>query len=122
MPSSPDPATALADILENIERIQGYLAGVDRQAFGMDVLRRDAVERCLERLCEAAFRLGDKATELVPSQPWAEIRGMGNRIRHAYDRIDVDIVWNTVQHRLPDLKRDVRRALTHLRGTGTATF
>jgi uncharacterized protein with HEPN domain len=115
VPSKPDPAAALADILQNIERIDDYLAGVDRETFGRDALRRDAVERCLERLCEAAFRLGDNAAELAPDQPWADIRGMGNRLRHAYDRINVDIVWTTVQHRLPGLKRDVSRALAHLR-------
>jgi hypothetical protein len=48
----------LADILENLERIEGYVARLDREAFGGDTLRRDAVERCLERICEAAFRLG----------------------------------------------------------------
>ena len=53
-------------------------AGLDREAFGGDTLRRDAVERCLERICEAAFRLGEKAAELAPSQPWGDIRGMGN--------------------------------------------
>lgn len=89
MPSKRDPAIALAGILENVERIEGYLAGVDREAFARDALRRDAVERCLERLCEAAFRLGDQAAELAPNQPWADIRGMGNRLRHAYDRLAV---------------------------------
>src|ERR1700682_1761692 len=69
------PAGALADILENLERIQGYVAGLDREAFGGDTLRRDAVERCLERICEAAFRLGAKAPELAPSQPSGDIPG-----------------------------------------------
>jgi uncharacterized protein with HEPN domain len=88
VPSRYDPAASLADILDNLERIERYVAGLDRETFGADALRRDAVERCLERVCEAAFRLGDKAAELAPSQPWSDIRGMGNRLRHAYDRID----------------------------------
>jgi len=37
----------------------------------------DAVERCLERICEGAVRLGRKATELMPDQPWAGIRAWG---------------------------------------------
>ena len=115
MPSSHDPAGSLADILENLERIEGYVTGLNREAFGSDTLRRDAVERCLERICEAAFRLGEKAAELVPSQPWGDIRGMGNRLRHAYDRIDLDVLWNTVRDRLPSLKVDVERALAGLK-------
>ena len=115
MPSRHDPAASLADILENLERIEGYVGGLDREGFRDDTLRRDAVERCLERICEAAFRLGEKAVELVPSQPWGDIRGMGNRLRHAYDRLDLDVLWNTVRDRLPSLKVDVERAFAGLK-------
>jgi uncharacterized protein with HEPN domain len=76
VPSRHDPAASLADILENLERIEGYVAGLDREAFGGDTLRRDAVERCLERIREAAVRLGEKAAELAPSQPWGDISGV----------------------------------------------
>jgi uncharacterized protein with HEPN domain len=103
----------LADILENLKQIQGYVEGLGRAAFRDDKLRRDAVERCLERICEAAFRLGEKATELAPSQTWSDIRGLGNRLRHAYDRIDVDVLWNTVRNSLPTLKADVEQALSN---------
>ena len=72
----------------------------------------------MERIYEAAFRLGEKAAELVPSQPWDDIRGMGNRLRHAYDRIDLDILWNTVRNRLPSLKADAERALVGLTDKG----
>ena len=34
MPSKHDPADTLADIVENAERIETYLAGIDRQALG----------------------------------------------------------------------------------------
>jgi uncharacterized protein with HEPN domain len=65
------------------------------------------------RLC-----LGEKAAELAPSQPWGDIRGMGNRLRHAYDRIDLDVLWNTVQDRLPSLKADAEQALLGLKVRG----
>ena len=115
MPSKHDPADCLADILDNIARIEGYVFSAQRDPFGDDGRTRDAVERCLERICEAAFRLGDLAAELMPDQPWSDIRGMGNWFRHAYDRVNLDIVWDTVHYRLPGLKTDVERALTGLR-------
>ncbi len=92
MPSRHDPADSLTDIVENAEHIEGYLAGMDREQLGCDGLVRNAVERCLERLCEAAHRLGPRAAELMPDQPWGDIRGMGNRLRHAYDRISLDVL------------------------------
>jgi uncharacterized protein with HEPN domain len=108
----------MADIIENAERVEGYVAGMDRPTFEQDGRTRDAVERCLERICEAAHRLGKRAEELMPGQPWADIRGMGNRLRHAYDRVNLDIVWNTAQVRLPALAADVRRGLAQLKGVG----
>jgi uncharacterized protein with HEPN domain len=114
MRSRHDPAGCLRDIIENANRIEDYLAGRDRQAFEGDGMLRDAVERCLERICEAAHRLGADAAVLMPDQPWAEIRGMGNRLRHAYDRISLDVLWNSVRFDLPGLVSDVRRALVAL--------
>jgi uncharacterized protein with HEPN domain len=114
VPSRHDPLDCLADILENIERIEKYVAGLDRNAFERDGRTRDAVERCLERICEAAFRLGDAAPKLMPDQPWPDIRGVGNRLRHAYDRINLDVIWNAVRSDVPKLAADVRLALQRL--------
>lgn len=78
MPSDHDPAACLHNILENIARIESYLAGEDRASLEANGQKRDAIERCLERICEAAFRLGDRAGSLLPGQPWPDIRGLGN--------------------------------------------
>ena len=111
MSSSHDPAVCLADILDNIERIRSYVGAMDQDALERDGRTRDAVERCLERICEAAFRLGDEAVRLMPSQPWGDIRGMGNRLRHAYDRLSLPVIWHAIQDELPALEADVRLAL-----------
>jgi uncharacterized protein with HEPN domain len=121
VPSKHDPIDSLADIIENAERIEQYLAGMDRAAFAGNGLMRDAVERCVERVCEAAHRLGEHAAELMPNQPWRDIRGMGNRLRHAYDRISLDVIWHTARNDLPGLAVDARRALAHLRGKQSDT-
>jgi Protein of unknown function DUF86 len=67
------------------------------------------------RVCEAAHRRGESAAELMPNQPRGDIRGMGNRLRHAYDRISLDLIWNAARHDLPGLAADARRALAQLR-------
>ena len=50
---------------------------------------------------------------------------MGNRLRHAYDRISLDVIWNAARNDLPGLAVDARRALAQLQadpnGTGGAT-
>lgn len=88
---------------------------MDRTQFEHDGRTRDAVERCLERICEAAVRLGNDAVRLVPNQSWSDIRGMGNRLRHAYDRVSLPVIWHAVQEELPALEADVRQALLKMR-------
>lgn len=104
VPSRHDPADGLADLIENAERTERYLAGVDRAAPERDDRTRDAVERCPQRVCEAAHRLGGRAEEPMPGHPWGDIRGMGNRLRHAYDRIDPAGVRNTARRALGRLE------------------
>ena len=64
MPSK-DPIQRFNDILENIIRIEEFTAGMDVSAFVGDPKTYDAVERCLERISEAASKLGPQAEELV---------------------------------------------------------
>jgi uncharacterized protein with HEPN domain len=83
LPSKHDPAECLRDIVDNIGRIDIYVSGRDCQNFALNGQARDAVERCLERICEAAVRLGDQTPALMPGLPWPDIRGLGNWLRHA---------------------------------------
>ncbi len=102
MPSE-KPAQRLEDIIENAQAIQRYIAGMDLAAFEEDHRTYDAVERCLERISEAAAKLGDLALVLMPEQPWRKVRALGNRLRHEYDAIREDRLWDIVQIDLPSL-------------------
>ena len=114
MPSEHPAAECLDHIVENAEAIDEYVAGLDRAAFEGDRRTRDAVERCLQRICEAAHRLGERAEALLPGHPRHKVRGMGNQLRHAYDRISRDVVWTTVREELPPLAADARRVRDRL--------
>jgi uncharacterized protein with HEPN domain len=113
--SKADPADCLTDIIANISRIERYVAGLSRDNFAEDGRTQDAVERCLERICEAVSRLGNRTEALLPRHPSSAIRGMGNRLRHAYDRIDLGLIWDTIETDLPALKADAERALETMR-------
>ena len=77
---------------------------MDETAFGNDAKTYDAVERCLERISEAAAKLGDLGPSFMPDQPWQEIRALGNRLRHEYDAIREDRLWDIVQVDLSRLR------------------
>src|SRR5262249_22935382 len=71
VPSRQDPAAALADILENLKRIESYVAGLDREAFGAGHTSASFSRAMPEtHLRGHLFAWGEKAAELAPSQPW----------------------------------------------------
>jgi uncharacterized protein with HEPN domain len=89
-----------------------FVRDMDFDAFREDPKTIAAVERKLLLISEAAVRLGEDAERLCPGLPWHNIRGIGNWLRHRYDRVDVETVWNTVVDDLPRLRSGVLRALT----------
>lgn len=105
------PKRSLGDILSAIVLIEDFTSGMDFETFRSSPMAVAAVERELLIVSEAAIRLGAEAERMCPDQPWPDIRGLGNRIRHAYDRIEIDRIWNTVTEHLPPLKASVQRAL-----------
>ncbi len=119
MPSS-DPAQRFGDIIENIERIERFTAGMESDRFAATEQTVIAVKYCLLVISEAAVKLGDLAADLCPSVPWREIRGLGNRLRHDYGNVDVARLWRLVEFDLPPLKAACSVALMRLDESGPA--
>jgi len=106
-----DPARPLRDIVDAIGMIEEFTAGIDFESFREDPKTVAAVERKLQMISEAAIRLGEDAELLVPGLPWRNIRGLGNWLRHQYDRIELSMIWKTVKDDLPPLKAAALRTL-----------
>lgn len=70
-----------------------------------------AVERKFLFIGEAAVRLGREAPVIVADVPWRQIRDLGNLLRHDYDKVDLEIIWQTITDDLPPLKAAVLKAL-----------
>ena len=113
MPSS-DPVQRFVDIVENIDHIEGFTRGLDAKAFADNDQVIFAVKYALMIISEAAIRLGDAAAALRPDIPWREIRGLGNRLRHEYDTIDLARIWLMIERDLPSLKVACQGALQTL--------
>ena len=100
-------AQRLQDIVDNIARIESHVAGMDFAAFAADPKTIDAVERCLQRLTEAAIKIGpERMAQISPRTPVEAVRGLGNLLRHDYDGVDLGTIWRTVVGSLPELKAD----------------
>jgi len=109
--SSSDPDRWLRDILANVERIQRHVDGMSAAQFRADEKTQDAVERCLERIAEAARKLGERLDEAYPEVEFGKLRKFGSVLRHDYDDVDVELLWRTVRKRLGPLDAACRREL-----------
>ena len=111
MPSE-RPLQRLQDILDNIERIERFTADKDFDHFARDEQALYASLYALLVISEAARKLGNQAETLVPGQPWADIRSIGNVLRHYYDGVDPEAIWRVISTGdLASLKKAVGAAV-----------
>jgi uncharacterized protein with HEPN domain len=94
----------LKEVRETIDLVLAALAGVDETRFRADLFMQRGVERSLEVISEAIRHVPDAVLAKQPDIPWADIRGIGNRIRHEYWRVDAAIIWSVVRDDLPSLR------------------
>ena len=106
MPSR-DPELLLEDILAAIRKVDRYTAGMDWERFRQDEKTTDAVVRNLEVVGEAVRRLPEDFIARHPNVPWRQAAGLRNRIVHDYFGLDLEIIWEVIQHDLPRLRQQL---------------
>ena len=93
-------------ILDELENIDKFLAGVDFVSFIGDAKTSKAVERSLEIIGEASKNLSEEFKEKNREIPWRNVVGLRDKIIHHYFDVDYQTIWDIVQKNLPEL-RDV---------------
>lgn len=110
--TAPRIADYLSHILEAARLADAYVEGMIKAEFLADRRTQQAVILNLITIGEAAARLVNEYAEFAashPEIPWAQMRGMRNRMAHGYFEIDLNTVWDTVQTSLPDLEEKLRK-------------
>lgn len=103
------PKLLLGDILDSAEKIITYTNGLTYNDFIDDSKTIDAVVRNFEIIGEAANRLPDEIKDNYTSVDWHKIRGLRNRIAHAYFGINYEIIWSIIEEYLPNLISEVKK-------------
>lgn len=101
----------LEDILGAIGKIKRYTKELSKQAFAGDDKTLDAVVRNLEVIGEAAKQLPADLRAREPGIDWQKIAGLRDVLIHQYFGIDVDILWDVIQNKLPALEAAVAALL-----------
>lgn len=107
----------LLHMLEATDRVFQYTANVSEAEFSANSLLQDAVIRNIEIIGEAARNLLEAAPEFAakyPSIPFAQIYGMRNRVAHGCFAVSTEMIWDSVQVDLPELREQIAMVLGEL--------
>ena len=102
----------LLDALEAIASINSFIGSLPLEDFLANDMVQAAVLFKLGVIGEAlnkAAELDDSLREAIPDL--GKIVGMRNRIVHAYDQTDFEILWDTIHSNLSDLKIRLEKCL-----------
>jgi uncharacterized protein with HEPN domain len=104
---SKDPKILARHILESIEFIEDFSKNITQAEFLKSVKTQDAIIRRLEIIGEAAGNFPEDFRKKYPEIRWEEISGMRNVLVHEYFRVDLDLIWKTVEKDVPKLKKQI---------------
>jgi uncharacterized protein with HEPN domain len=93
----------LLDLLQAAGDVVEFVAVVDETQFYAGKLHQYAVVRCIEIIGEAAGKVFREFRNAHPEIPWSDIVGMRHRLIHNYSDVRLDLVWDVVRSKLPEL-------------------
>lgn len=93
----------IGDIKEAIRRIEEYTENIDYDKFLADKKTQDAVVRNLQIIGEAVKNITADFKKKHIAIEWKKIAGLRDKITHQYFGVNLDIVWDVVKNKVPEL-------------------
>ncbi|NJR38481.1 MAG: DUF86 domain-containing protein [Leptolyngbyaceae cyanobacterium CSU_1_4] len=101
----------LQHILDCVSLIQNYTRN-GKAEFIASALVQDAVLRRLQTMAESTQRLSEDLKAKAPGIDWRALAGFRNVLVHDYlGGIDLEQVWNAIEHYLPGLETAMRELM-----------
>ena len=101
----------LLHIRDAARRIGTFIVGLSEEGFNQSDLVQHAVINCLYIIGEAATRITEATRGGFPEIEWDVIRGIRNRLAHAYFDVNLSIIWYSATNDTPLLLAAVERIL-----------
>ena len=93
----------LERIITDLEFVIAHTAGKTQEEIENNDLLIDSIMFRIIQIAENNNKLSDRFKAEHREVPWVAIRGMRNRIVHAYGHVDMSFVFDTVAHGIPEM-------------------
>lgn len=103
-----NPRLIFDDIEESIGRIHDYLGNDSLDDFSSNHLKIDAVLWNLEKIGEASKNVPEDIKQKYAFVEWRKITDFRNILAHEYFGIDIEIVWDIIKNKLPELLKSIQ--------------
>ncbi len=115
MAASANPRARLEHILFHIRGVADTVGGIGFDTYISVYHMERTVERAVQIISEAVRALPSELTARYPHIAWAKIAGIGNVLRHEYERVDPQTMWEIATVRLPELEKVIKQMLAELK-------
>jgi uncharacterized protein with HEPN domain len=102
-----DPALLL-DMLNSAMAVISYVSKKTLTDYLQEPMLRDAVERRVENIGEAARRLSVEFRENHPEIPWRPIIATRHILSHEYGVVNNETIWRVATVHVPELCRPLK--------------
>lgn len=83
-------------------KIVNYCSDKNYESFKEDTMLVEACVFNLSQIGELVRHLDNEFIALHSDVPWAQMRGLRNRIIHDYEGVNLNLVWEIIIYDIPD--------------------
>lgn len=106
-----DPKVSFLQMRDTVREAVSLTRSKTHDDLSRDRVLNLALTRLLEVLGEAANRVPAEIRTKYPNLPWKQIVGLRHRLIHAYDQVDLEILWEIISEDLPPLSEQLDQVI-----------